>query len=302
MISDQRSARAASAVTASPAAKRILIADDEPGIRSFIGRALTGAGYLPDFAASGTQALAQALECHYDLIILDLVMPDMEGTCVLDRILSARPEQAVIVVSCVANTATKVDCLERGAQDYLTKPFSLAELLARVRLRLREDIASRNQPVNSAEVARTGEVIRAGGLELDVAHLAADAGHGPVPLTRLEFMLLRELAEHVGQPVPKGSLLASVWGCDFDPRSNMVDVCIRRLRSKLGFDRIVTVRGAGYQLAGRLPVAPGEQRGDRDRGEQQRQVRDRQVEQPHRHRARPCLADLPDSLAGQRGR
>ncbi len=274
MTSNQRSFHAAPAVTASGAAKRILIADDEPGIRSFIGRALAAAGYSADFAASGAQALAQALECHYDLVILDLLMPDIEGTFVLDQILSARPEQAVIVVSCLDNTATKVDCLERGAQDYLTKPFSLAELLARVRLRLREDAASRNHPVRSAEFASTGEVIRAGGLALDVAHLSADAGHGPVPLTRLEFMLLRELAEHVGQPVPKGSLLASVWGCDFDPKSNMVDVCVRRLRSKLGFDRIVTVRGEGYRLAGPLPVAPGEQGGDRYRGEQQRQVRD----------------------------
>jgi DNA-binding response OmpR family regulator len=255
-VGDQRSVQAAPAVTASGAAKRILIADDEPGIRSFIGRALAAAGYTPDFAASGTQTLALALESRYDLILLDLLMPDIEGTCVLDQILSARPEQAVIVVSCLDNTATKVDCLERGAQDYLTKPFSLAELLARVRLRLREDAASRDHPVRSAEVGSTGEVIKAGGLALDVAHLSADAGRGPVPLTRLEFMLLRELAEHVGQPVPKGSLLASVWGCDFDPKSNMVDVCVRRLRSKLGFDRIVTVRGEGYQLARTVTSGP----------------------------------------------
>jgi len=240
---------------ASRAAKRILIADHEPGIRSSIGRALAAAGYLSDFTASGTKALEQALECHYDLIILDLVMPDVAGPCLLDRILSERPEQAVIVISRVDNTAMKVYCLERGAQDYLTKPFSLAELLARVRLRLREDAASLNHPVSSAEAAGTGEVIRAGGLALDVAHLAADAGRGLVPLTRLEFMLLRELAEHVGQPVPKDLLLATVWGCDFAPRSNILDVCVRRLRSKLGVDRIVTVRGEGYQLAGRLPAA-----------------------------------------------
>jgi len=84
-----------------------------------------------------------------------------------------------------------------------------------------------------------------------VARLVADIGHGPVPLTRLEFLLLRELAEHVGQSVSKGRLLASVWGYDFDPGSNVVDVCVRRLRSKLGFDLIKTVRGEGYQLAER---------------------------------------------------
>ena len=256
MITHQRSAQAAPAPAASGAAPRILIVEDEPGISSIIGRALAAAGYLPDFAANGTEALAKALEMHYDLITLDLRMPDIDGAEILDRMLSARPDQAVIVVSCVADTATKVDCLERGAQDYVTKPFSLAELLARVRLRLRQDTVPRAHSVNCAEAGLAGEVVRAGGLTLDVAHLAADAGQGPVPLTRLEFMVLRELAEHVGQPVPKGTLLATVWGCDFDPKSNMVDVCVRRLRSKLGFDQIVTVRGAGYQLAERVTSGP----------------------------------------------
>ena len=134
----------------------------------------------------------------------------------------------------MADVATKVDLLERGAQDYLTKPFSLAELLARVRVRLR------------------GEVIRAGQVTLDVARLVADVGGGPVHLTRLEFLLLRELAEHAGHAVSKGELLATVWGYDFDPGSNVVDVCVRRLRSKLGFDLIKTVRGEGYQLVARL--------------------------------------------------
>ncbi len=135
-----------------------------------------------------------------------------------------------------------MDCLQRGAQDYLTKPFSLAELLARVRVRLRGGTAETGHN-------RAGEVVRAGSLTLDVGRLVADIGTGPVPLTRLEFLLLRELAEHPSQPVPKGRLLASVWGYDFDPGSNVVDVCVRRLRSKLGFDLIKTVRGEGYQLA-----------------------------------------------------
>jgi DNA-binding response OmpR family regulator len=139
--------------------------------------------------------------------------------------------------------ATKVGCLERGAQDYLTKPFSLAELLARIRVRIREDAHQCD------ETAGAGEFIRVGGLTLDVARLVADIGRGPVPLTRLEFLLLRELAEHFGESVAKGRLLASVWGYDFDPGSNVVDVCVRRLRSKLGFGLIKTVRGEGYQLA-----------------------------------------------------
>ena len=95
-----------------------------------------------------------------------------------------------------------------------------------------------------------GEVIRVGQLSLDLGRLAADTGHGPVPLTRLEFLLLRELAVHPGQPVPKGTLLVTVWGYDFDPGTNVVDVCVRRLRSKFGFGLIKTVRGQGYQLAG----------------------------------------------------
>jgi DNA-binding response OmpR family regulator len=264
---------------------RILVVDDEPKIRSFIGRALTAAGYVIDFSGSGTDGVRSALESRYDLVILDLVMPDLDGRQVLGKLLAARPDQAVIVLSCVADVAAKVDLLERGAQDYLTKPFSLAELLARVRVRLRTephalaDAGHLNTgPLNagqttmvSAGVASAtappplepplappqpvghsaGEVIKAGDVTLDVTRLVADIGAGPVPLTRLEFLLLRELAEHAGESVSKGKLLASVWGYDFDPGSNVVDVCVRRLRSKLGFDLIKTVRGEGYQLVAR---------------------------------------------------
>jgi two-component system, OmpR family, response regulator len=242
-MTSHEAAQAPVSQAADSVAARILVADDEPGIRSFIGRALDAAGYAADFAGTGAEALRRARGGHYDLVILDLLMPDMAGQVILEQLLAARPDQAVLVLSCLADVAAKVDCLERGAQDYLTKPFSLAELLARVRVRLR----------GPAEIAhdRAGELIRAGDLTLDVGRLVADIGTGPVPLTRLEFLLLRELAEHPGQSVPKGQLLASVWGYDFDPGSNVVDVCVRRLRSKLGFGLIKTVRGEGYQLAGR---------------------------------------------------
>jgi DNA-binding response OmpR family regulator len=219
---------------------RILIVDDEPKIRSFIGRALTAAGYTAEFAANGAEALRSCAGTRCDLVILDLVIGDMDGRQVLRELLSARPDQAVIVLSCVADVAAKVDLLERGAQDYLTKPFSLAELLARVRVQLRSE-------AHHAEHQRV-EVIRAGHVTLDIARLVADIGQGPVPLTRLEFLLLRELADHVGHSVSKGRLLAVVWGYDFDPGSNVVDVCVRRIRSKLGFELIKTVRGEGYQL------------------------------------------------------
>jgi two-component system, OmpR family, response regulator len=219
-----------------PAAARLLVVDDEPQIREFIARALSAAGYAIDFACSGLAGLHQATAGDYDLVILDLIMPDMDGREILARLRRDRPDQAVLVLSCLADVATKVACLELGAMDYLTKPFSLAELLARVRVRLRDDW----HPVN--------EVLRAGDLVLDVGRLEANIGQGAVPLTRLEFLLLRELMEHAGQSVAKGQLLASVWGYDFDPGSNVVDVCVRRLRSKLGFDLIKTVRGEGYQL------------------------------------------------------
>jgi two-component system OmpR family response regulator len=254
-MTSQEAAQATLNQSADAVAARILVADDEPGIRSFIGRALDAAGYLTDFAATGSEALSRALASHYDLVILDLVMPDMAGQAVLEGMLAARPDQAVLVLSCLADVASKVDCLEHGAQDYLTKPFSLAELLARVRVRLRGSDSLAGSPAGSSAGSlagheRAGEMVRAGGLTLDVGRLVADIGAGPVPLTRLEFLLLRELAEHAGQAVPKGQLLATVWGYDFDPGSNVVDVCVRRLRSKLGFDLIKTVRGEGYQLAG----------------------------------------------------
>jgi two-component system OmpR family response regulator len=239
---------------------RILIVDDEPKIRSFIGRALTAAGYTAEFAANGAEALRSCAGTRCDLVILDLVIGDMDGRQVLRELLSARPDQAVIVLSCVADVAAKVDLLERGAQDYLTKPFSLAELLARVRVQLRGEahhaagaptgprplIGPLTAPRSAGHAH--GEVIRAGRVTLDIARLVADIGQGPVPLTRLEFLLLRELAEHAGHSVSKGRLLAVVWGYDFDPGSNVVDVCVRRIRSKLGFELIKTVRGEGYQL------------------------------------------------------
>src|SRR5262249_56139639 len=139
----------------------ILWVDDEPRIRDFISRARETAGYAVDAACSGTAGLQQAMAGDYDLIILDLIMPDMDGRVFLAELLRERREQGVLVLSCLADVTTKVDCLELGAQDYLTKPFSLAELLARVRVRLRDDA----HPLN--------EVLRSGDLALDLARLHA---------------------------------------------------------------------------------------------------------------------------------
>ncbi len=239
-----------------PSRQRILVVDDQPEIRDVVARALTAAGYAIDCRSDGATGLKHALTGDYQLVILDLVMPETDGRTVLTRLCKERPGQAVMVLSCVADVPTKVDCLDLGAQDYLTKPFALDELLARVRVRLRDDQHGGDRRAADQRAGdqrggdhQLGEIIRAGQLMLDLGRLQADAGLGPVPLTRLEVLLLRELMEHVGELVPKGSLLASVWGFDFDPGSNVVDVCVRRLRSKLGFDLIETVRGAGYRLA-----------------------------------------------------
>jgi DNA-binding response OmpR family regulator len=215
---------------------RVLIIDDEPQISGFVGRALEHAGYEVDIATDAADGVRSAAAGGYDLVILDLIMPDMDGRVALAAILQAHPAQSVVILSCNSDPGTKVECLDLGAKDYLTKPFSFAELTARVRARLRE-------------VASRSEVMQLGVLTLDAGRLVADSGAGPVALTRLEFLCLRALMEHGGDAVPKRELLACVWGIEFDPGSNIVDVCIRRLRAKLGFSLIETVRGEGYRLA-----------------------------------------------------
>jgi DNA-binding response OmpR family regulator len=214
---------------------RVLVVDDEEAIRIGLSRALAAEGLAIDLAETGAEGLARALAEHYDLVILDLLMPTLDGRSVLRELLRERPGQAVLVLSCLADVRSKVDCFELGARDYLTKPFSLAELIARIRNQLRGDPFDR--------------VIRAGDLRLHVGRMEADIGQGPMPLTRLEFLVLKELMEHAGQSVSKGQLLASVWGYEFEPGSNIVGVCVRRLRSKFGDQLIKTVRGEGYQLA-----------------------------------------------------
>jgi DNA-binding response OmpR family regulator len=214
---------------------RVLLVDDEQAIRTALSRALVDEGLVIDLADSGSEGLRRALTEAYDLVILDLLMPGMDGRALLGQLLRDRPWQPVMVLSCLSDVRSKVDCFELGARDYLTKPFSLAEFLARVRNQLRGD--------------RFEQVMRVGNLRLHVGRMEADIGRGLVPLTRLEFLVLRELMDHAGQSVSKGQLLASVWGYDYEPDSNIVGVCVRRLRSKFGNRLIMTVRGEGYQLS-----------------------------------------------------
>ena len=156
----------------------------------------------------------------------------------LRRLVAAKPEQAVIVLSALTDPSSKVVTLELGAADYVPKPFSFEELVARIRVRLRE--AARSVPTRLA----------AGRVTLDLVRREANVHGRAVPLTEREFLLLKELIQQAGQPVSKERLLSSVWGYHFDPGSNVVDVYVRRLRAKLGADLVETVRGEGYRVDG----------------------------------------------------
>jgi DNA-binding response OmpR family regulator len=219
--------------------RRVLVVDDEVRIVDFVSRGLRREGFSVDVATDGKSGLDRTLAETYDLVILDLLMPGLDGVSVLRGILARKPDQPVMVLSALSEIRSKVDCLELGAEDYLAKPFSFAELLARVHARLRS--ADRNPPTR----------LTLGRLRLDMLRREVDAGLGPIPLAEREFLLLQELMRHPGTTVSKERLLEAVWGFQFDPTSNVVDVCVRRLRAKLGPDAIATVRGVGYRVDAR---------------------------------------------------
>lgn len=219
---------------------RVLVVDDEPKLVSFVRRALTTKGIATDGAEDGTRGLVLALSGMYDLVILDLLMPGIDGTSVLEQTMERRPQQQILILSALSDLDTKVRCFRLGAADYLPKPFALAELLARVQARLR---------TNGGENGAGGSCLEAGGIRLDVQHRRADAGSGPVTMSEREFHLLRYLLTHAGDVCTREELLAAVWGCSFDPGTNVVDVYVSRLRCKLGRYAIETVRNVGYSVA-----------------------------------------------------
>lgn len=218
---------------------RILIAEDEERIAQFIAKGLEAEGFSTHIVLDGRSAVEQA--GNFDLLILDLGLPDLDGFTVLRRIRANGIEIPIIILTARDGTADTVAGLSGGADDYMRKPFAFDELLARTRLRLKSKASSETT------------IFRVGNITLDVRTRRAQVGEETVDLTAREYALLEELMRHPDQVLSRQQLLSRVWGFDFDPGSNVVDVYIRYLRNKLGNDRIETVRGAGYRL---LPDCP----------------------------------------------
>lgn len=220
------------------AAMQILVIEDEPRILAFLARGLEAEGFRVDGAANGPDGLKQALARPYDAVVLDLLLPGLDGLSVLRELHDQRPDVPVVIVSARSDLPTKLRGFGLGASDYLAKPFALDELVARVRVQLRRQPAKRDE-----------NIVRAGSLTLDLARRQARMGTLVADLSDREFRLLHHLVEHAGTIVSRERLLSEVWGYHFDPGSNVVEVCVRRLRKKLGAEApIETVRHAGYRL------------------------------------------------------
>ena len=218
---------------------RILVVDDDPKIRAFLSRGLHESGILCDTSADGESALEQLRAGHFDLMLLDVMLPGLQGWDVMEMLRHDGIQIPVIWVTARDALDERVRGLKMGGDDYVVKPFAFAELLARIHAVLRRKRDAQNRVGDLVIDYLRGEVTRAG---------------QAIELTRTEFSLLRRLIEAQGQPVSRTELLQSVWNLDFDPGTNVVDVHIRRLRKKVDspFSRplIHTVRGSGYALSG----------------------------------------------------
>ena len=215
---------------------RILVVEDEARIASFLEKGLRASGYATTVAADGETALDLAAVTEFDLVILDLGLPDMDGHEVLARLRSTGQHLPVIILTARRSIDQTVAGLEGGADDYVTKPFRFDELLARVRARLRS--TGRSEATE----------LEVGSVRLDLRSRRASVDGAEVELSAREFLLAETLMRHPGQVLSREQLLSRVWGYDFDPGSNVVDVYIGYLRRKLGRDVVETVRGAGYRL------------------------------------------------------
>jgi two-component system, OmpR family, response regulator len=218
---------------------RVLVVEDEPSVATGVRRALTADGYHVDVATDGERGLELAMARHYDLIILDVMLPKVNGYRVCRMLRAAGRQAPILMLTAKSGEWDVAEGLDLGADDYLTKPFSMVVLLARVRARVRGR-------------AGAGAVVTIGDLRLDPARRRCWRGGVEVDLTGREANLLGALFEHVDEVVAKADLLRAVWGPDFSGDPNVVEVYVGRLRRKLdvafGTEDIETVRGAGYRL------------------------------------------------------
>ena len=217
---------------------QVLIAEDNAGIAAFVAKGLRSAGYAPVVVGTAHEAWEHARTGEFDLLILDIGLPDADGFSVLRRLREARNSMPVIVLTARSSVTDTVAALEGGADDYMPKPFRFEELLARVRLRLRADGAG------GAEAT----VLTVGDVSLDLRTRRARVAGKEVDLSAREFALAEMFLRNPDQVLSREQLLSRVWGMDFDPGSNVVDVYVRYLRKKLGADVVETVRGMGYRL------------------------------------------------------
>lgn len=218
----------------------ILIAEDNQQIAAFVDKGLRAAGYQTEIAGDGETALLLATHGGFDLVVLDIGLPRLDGFAVLEQLRGQGNTIPVVILTARDSVGDTVTGLDGGANDYVTKPFQFAELLARIRLRLREG----QTDAMPAEAA----VLAAGGLELDLRTRRVTGPGVDAELGSREFGLLEVFLRNAGQVLSRQQLLGHVWGVDFDTTSNVVDVSVRSLRRKIGADRIETVRGVGYRF------------------------------------------------------
>jgi two-component system, OmpR family, copper resistance phosphate regulon response regulator CusR len=217
---------------------RILIVEDEPRIASFVEKGLRAEGYTPTVVADGVSGLDYAVSGEFDLAILDIGLPGMDGFTVLQRMREMGSRIPVIVLTARDSVSDTVRGLEGGADDYMPKPFRFAELLARVRLRLRA------RPEGGDDTTS----LEGGRVRMDLLRRQVFVDGSEVDLSAREFTLAEMFLRHPGQVLSREQLLSHVWGYEFDPGSNIVDVYVGYLRKKLGSRTIATVRGMGYRF------------------------------------------------------
>ncbi|MCL4145886.1 UNVERIFIED_CONTAM: hypothetical protein GTU68_037202 [Idotea baltica] len=221
---------------------KILVIEDDQTTRDFIAKALEQEGFIVDSSGDGKEGLMMAISCEYQLIVLDRMLPNLDGLKILSAIRATDNQTPVLILSALDSVEQRVQGLTAGSDDYLTKPFALAELLARINIILR-----RNRPIEN-----TLNEININNLTINLRSQKVTINNAPIVLQNKEFILLRFLVEHVDEVVSRMRLFEAAWDYHFDPKTNVIDVHIAKLRKKLeqggAIDFIETVRGAGYVI------------------------------------------------------